>query len=60
MNTQQQSDGSSCGTISAEYGKGVIDNNLSNILFEEYSEGAKDLREKHLKEVKCDWFAQMQ
>ena len=58
--TNQQNDGSTCGVITAENGKGMIDGKLSEKLKIKYPQGTEDLRKKHLDEVKCPRFYEMQ
>jgi len=58
--TNQQNDGSSCGAIAAENGKGIIDGEISEKLKMIYEAGAKTLREKQLVEVNCPRFHELQ
>ena len=58
--TNQQKDGASCGVITAENGKGIIDGNLIQRLQKSYELGAIQAREQHLKEVDSEKFNVMQ
>ena len=59
--TSQQNDGSSCGVISAENGKGIIDDGkTSNKMIQKYAKGAEEVRKQHIKEVECSRFEEIQ
>lgn len=57
--TAQQADGSSCGAITAENGKDIIDG-VTNKIQQKYPAGAKDLRQHHIDEVGNPKFEQNQ
>jgi len=54
--TNQQKDGASCGVITSENGKGIIEGNLTAKLQILYEKGAIQTREQHLKEVDSENF----
>ena len=58
--THQQKDGASCGVISAENGKHIINDDINEQIKNQYEEGALELRLQHLNEVKNARFAEMQ
>ncbi|KIE05189.1 hypothetical protein NF27_EL00010 [Candidatus Jidaibacter acanthamoeba] len=54
--SQQQNDSTSCGVISAENGKGIIDGNIAEKISQLYLAGAKTIRLQHLNEVNNEIF----
>ena len=58
--TNQQQDGSSCGVISAENGKGIIDGGIEGKKSIQYNAGAQNIRETHIQEVGDQRFNKMQ
>lgn len=59
--TKQQNDGTSCGVISAENGKDIIDGKIVQVRVNTvYETGTQMLRTQHLLEVSCARFTEMQ